>query len=137
MSTYPLILVAEDDYDERHIFLEAFKEIGAPAEVVHFFDDGESLLSFLDENAGETYPSLIVLDINMPKLGGKRTLEILKAHPSYKHIPVMIYSTMYGQTDLMEYSKMGALSFDRKPDDYYESVEVAKKFFNFASQKAK
>jgi len=110
------ILLAEDDADDRFFFTEAFagrQEIDIAA-----FENGVALLDRLQElKSTLTFPHLIVLDQNMPKLSGLETLRELKLDLHYSHIPVILYST-YTDERLRELGKSdGALLVLDKPLD--------------------
>jgi CheY-like chemotaxis protein len=71
--------------------------------------DGYELLCFLQQvKKGEAYPSIIVLEIDMPRLDGLETLELLKTDDIYRLIPVYILYTKSSEKDLTLYTKLGA-----------------------------
>ena len=76
MTEQATILVADDDNDDTALLKYAFNEAGIK-NPVRFVDDGEELLAFLKAaDAGEhPLPSLIFLDLNMPKIGGHEALK--------------------------------------------------------------
>lgn len=128
------ILIADDDEDERMFLLSAFKEIGIPSlDVLHFEENGELLLGYLKLLLPHQYPSLIVLDVNMPLMGGPETLKVLKSDNSYKDIPVMMFSTVRSEADAQKYIKLGAVSFDEKSNTHTGVITLARKFFDYAS----
>jgi CheY-like chemotaxis protein len=113
-----LILLAEDDQDDRIIFTEAFNEIANDEVRLEAVEDGIELINRLKELSEDDLPHLFVLDQNMPKMTGKATLAYLKAHDRFKNIPVIIYST-YPDTSLVnEFVNLGADQVIAKPDSY-------------------
>ena len=87
------ILLADDDEDDKLIIQDAMESLGA-GDVMMFANDGVHALEVLDLNfSAAMIPSLIVLDLNMPKLNGTNTLQRLKSDDRFKHIPIIIYST--------------------------------------------
>lgn len=85
--------MADDDPDDRAIIEDALAEFNA-GDVVQFANDGAHLMQLLNVAfTATTYPRLIVLDLNMPKLNGTQTLQQLKQDARFRHIPVIIYST--------------------------------------------
>lgn len=127
------ILIADDDEDERTLLTYAFNDIGVHCqEIVRFVEDGEALLSCLHALTPGSYPNLIVLDINMPKMDGIQTLKVLKRSPEYQHIPVMVFSTLADEKQIPEILKLGAISVDLKSLDYANTVHLARKFFDYA-----
>lgn len=111
------ILYADDDFDDRNLFSEAFLEI-KPGVSCITVSDGQELLKKL---TGETkLPDLIVLDVNMPVMDGRECLIALKRDRRLRTIPVVIYSTTTNPNEILDFYKLGALIFVRKPDTYAE-----------------
>ena len=92
MSTSHILLV-EDDADDRYIMHLAFTELNY-ADKVKVFNSGEDILRYLHNLPHSSlYPSLIVLDYNMPGMNGGEVLMRLKMDDSLRDIPVAMYST--------------------------------------------
>jgi CheY-like chemotaxis protein len=126
------ILVAEDDADDRMMIEEAFEE-SRLANEVHFVEDGEQLLSYLQREgefahlAGRPYPGVILLDLNMPKKDGREALRELKACPELCRIPVVILTTSQAEEDIVRTYGLGVSSFITKPvtfDGLVDAVNV-------------
>lgn len=92
MKSRSYLLYAEDDPDDV-VFLRdmlQFSDKDHPLITVH---DGLEVIHFLQEiKKGEAYPSLIILDIRMPRLDGIELLKLLKTDDMYRMIPVIIFS---------------------------------------------
>lgn len=87
------ILFVEDDVDDRYIMHQAFAEMGW-VDHVKMFSNGEDFFTYLRNLPNElNYPSLIVLDYNIPGLNGAELLSRLKNNELFASIPVVIYST--------------------------------------------
>lgn len=126
MRKKKLILIAEDDADDRLMINEAFMENNMPAGIV-FFENGAELIEYLysdDERNDRTLPDLILLDLNMPKMDGKTVLSKLKTHPSYKDIPVVILTTSRSREEEINVLAMGASGFFTKPSSFTELVRI-------------
>jgi two-component system response regulator len=65
-------------------------------------------------------PSLILLDLNMPRLSGKEVLALLKSDPDLKSIPVVVFTTSSREEDVIECYRIGANSYVPKPTDFAE-----------------
>jgi CheY-like chemotaxis protein len=87
-----LILYADDDADDQAWITEACQTMSVPFKL-HFVENGKEVFRYLSLLSGDQLPSLIVLDLNMPELDGKQTLQQLKINPGYEKIPVAIVST--------------------------------------------
>ncbi|GAA3954787.1 response regulator [Chitinophaga oryziterrae] len=127
------ILLADDDLEDRFIMQDAFNAIKLP-NVPFFVEDGEKVLEHLaaqmhsDEG---TLPSLVVLDLNMPRLSGRETLRELKNIAHYKDIPVIIFSSSLNEIEMHECRQLGALSYMVKPFTYEEYLLSAQHFYDF------
>src|SRR5947209_17025698 len=87
------ILFVEDDVDDRYVMHQAFVALGCD-EQVKMFSNGEDFFKYLYNLPSEvSYPSLIVLDYNIPGLNGAELLTKLKNDPALSVIPVVVYST--------------------------------------------
>lgn len=127
MQTYPQILIADDDPEDVFIMEMMCKEL-AFTEHIHFVQDGVTALEYLDTLLEKPLPALIVLDLNMPRLTGTQTLELLKQHPRYHLIRVIIYSTFLNEIQKQQCINLGAEAFVIKPDTYEEGLEIMQQF---------
>ena len=123
MKTKDYILIVDDDADDREILKDAFINTTQGKEFV-FIDNGEKLLSFLDENGANGLPSLILLDLNMPGKDGRETLREIKANKELAHIPIIIFTTSSSSRDKLTCYTLGANCFLTKPDTFNKLVEL-------------
>ncbi|MBD0332801.1 MAG: response regulator, partial [Chitinophagaceae bacterium] len=91
------ILYAEDDIDDRFFLSESISSNGLNADLV-YVSDGDEAIDYLETHS-ENLPSLIVLDLNMPRKNGWQTLTYLKSHLRFCNIPVIILSTSQNKFD--------------------------------------
>jgi len=127
MKKEKVILIAEDDADDRLLINEAFAEYGTSSMLI-FFDNGEELLNYLKDFSREEaaiLPDLFILDLNMPKTPGVEVLNYLKASNIFQDIPVVILTTSKSKDDEETVLKMGAAGFYSKPSSFSELVKVA------------
>lgn len=122
-----LILIAEDDADDRYLMKTALAETGI-SEEVQYVENGVELINFLDsikEENGETnYPKFILLDLNMPKMDGREVLRKIKSNESYRKIPVIVFSTTKNQMEVKRCYDLGANTYVVKPISYDTLVET-------------
>ena len=108
------ILYADDDSDDRFLLNEYILSTGLNADIVNV-TNGLEAISYV-EKAPEQLPSLIILDLNMPKMNGKETLRYLKTHPRFHSIPIFILSTSENETERRSCTASGAHSYFVKPN---------------------
>lgn len=126
MSDRKLILIAEDDPDDRFMINEAFQENDIRDEVM-FFDNGEELHKYLvkpDEKTGRKEPSLIMLDLNMPRMDGKTVLKKIRNCSTLNHVPVVILTTSKSLEDKKSIIRLGGADFYTKPSSFKELVNI-------------
>jgi CheY-like chemotaxis protein len=116
-----LIVFADDDADDRLLLLEAFEENKLSCKL-DFVEDGVALMNYLKKNEYE--PSLILLDINMPRKDGKQILKELKDNTLWRHIPVIMFTTSKSPEDIRMCYELGANSFIVKPSSFESLVDV-------------
>src|ERR1700754_1622238 len=93
MLQFPFMLIADDDEDDIYLLNSAFNESELKVKI-DFVQNGQEVFKYLDKiNGNNPLPDLIVLDLNMPLLGGRDTLLRLKEDLRYKNIPVVILTT--------------------------------------------
>ena len=124
-----IILMADDDSDDRLLALEAMHESRVLNEL-HFVEDGVQLLDYLrgkeDFRDRTLYPmpGLILLDLNMPKMDGREALAEIKADPRLRRIPVVILTTSKAEEDMVKGYDLGAASYITKPVTFDALVEL-------------
>ncbi|HUP12732.1 MAG TPA: response regulator [Niastella sp.] len=106
-------LLVDDDIDDIIIFQETLKKVDDKIQLF-YVHDGKDAIDFLANSKG-VLPSLIFLDINMPRMDGKECLRLLKHDERLKHIPVLMYTTSSQSTDIEETMMTGAMCFITKP----------------------
>ena len=126
-----IILMAEDDADDRLLAQDALAESGSVAEL-RFVQDGVQLLDYLNRRhefappAEAPKPGLIILDLNMPRMDGREALQLIKAHHEWKRIPVVVLTTSAAEPDIASVYELGAASYITKPVAFVSLVELMK-----------
>lgn len=118
-----IILLVEDNPDDEALTLRAFKRNKIANEVV-VVRDGAEALEYLFGTG--TYggrdmaimPEVILLDLNLPKVGGLDVLRQIRNDPRTKLLPVVILTTSKEEQDLIDSYSLGANSYIRKPVDF-------------------
>lgn len=116
------LLLADDDKDDCLFFKDALEELPVTAELttVH---NGEQLMQLLTERMGEL-PSVLFLDLNMPRKNGFECLSEIKLNEQFKDLPVIIFSTSFDQDVVNLLYKKGGQYYIRKPAEFSQLKKV-------------
>lgn len=109
------ILLIEDDADDAELTIHALKKHHLANPIVHI-DDGEKALDFLFSNRQK--PTLILLDLKMPRVDGIEILRKLKGDPQKKDIPVIALISSKEGRGYVESFQLKADAYMIKPVDY-------------------
>jgi two-component system, response regulator len=138
MKKKSVILIADDDSDDCYLIRLAFEDCKIDNPIV-FFKNGLEIVEYINKQ-DTTEPKsigLIILDLNMPKMNGKETLNNLKSNPFWRKVPVVVMTTSKAKEDIEECYDLGANSFISKPTSYEglnDAVKtMAKLWLNYAN----
>jgi CheY-like chemotaxis protein len=109
------ILYADDDVEDRMLFLEAFSKLEPTVSCITVCN-GKQLLQRIRE--AHSLPDLVFLDINMPVMDGRECLIEMKRDERLRTIPVVIYSTTSNKREVEALLGLGAISFIQKALTY-------------------
>ena len=127
------VLMADDDEDDRLLARDAFSECGVDVDL-RFVEDGQELLEYLHGHgrwADCPAPSLIMLDLNMPRKDGREALAAIKENPALRRIPVVVVTTSKAEEDVMRSYDLGVSSFISKPVTYEALLELVRTLSNY------
>jgi two-component system response regulator len=131
MSDTKVILLVEDSPDDVELTLRAFKRSHLMNPIV-VARDGIEALDFLfargphAERAGAPLPTLVILDLKLPKLDGLSVLKAIRADERTALLPVVILTSSKQEQDMMCGYSLGANSYVRKPVDFSEFLDAVK-----------
>ncbi len=119
------ILLVEDNPDDEALALRAFQKmkIDNPITIAR---DGVEALEYLfapGKNSNQR-PSVVLLDLKIPKIDGLEVLRRIRAHTITKLLPVVILTSSGEQRDVIDGYSSGANSYVRKPIDFNEFSEA-------------
>jgi two-component system, response regulator len=123
-----MILLVEDNDDDRDLALLAFKQAKVAGELAAVADGEQALQLLLPEGGaaeGKNAFKVVLLDLKLPKIDGLEVLRRIRAHPRTRYLPVVILTSSLEQTDLIECYRLGANSYLRKPVNFMDFVELA------------
>jgi CheY-like chemotaxis protein len=124
------ILLAEDNPNDVELTLSALDEHNLANEVV-VARDGEEALDYLYRR-GEFKmrepgsPTVVLLDLKMPKVDGLEVLRQIKSDPALKAVPVVVLTSSREERDIVESYELGVNAYVVKPVDFHEFVDAIK-----------
>lgn len=130
---YPVldILYVDDDVDDIEFVTRAFSRTVNNVNLV-VRNDGLQALEFLEERASIDLPCLIILDINMPRMGGKETLKEIRTDDRFDEIPVVFFTTSSYDADIL-FARQYRAGFITKPIDNRQMISIVDKFLEFCA----
>lgn len=120
-SSTPILLVEDDKVDRMRV-KRALRDLRI-TNPLRTASDGVEALEFLMDPHNDR-PCLILLDINMPRMGGIEFLRKAKALEGIRLIPVIVLTGSTADKDRMESFNLGVAGYMIKPPDYRQLVEV-------------
>jgi two-component system chemotaxis response regulator CheY len=139
-ETRPYIVLIDDDQDDLEMLNVLLEEHGVRTRI---FESGYSAISFFENGKDfAEFPSLIIVDYNMPLINGLDTLIRIKELENVNHIPVVIYSTTVNQLLIRTAREFGAYGCEcksvsltdlRKKSAYFADLarSFSEKSFNY------
>jgi two-component system response regulator len=113
--------MADDDPEDCMLARTAFEASGLEGEI-RFVEDGLELIDYF-RNGGPR-PHLILLDLNMPRLDGRKALAEIKSDSALQDIPVVILTTSRNEKDVKFCLDTGACDFKTKPVELEDWIEI-------------
>jgi two-component system response regulator len=125
------ILLVEDNPDDQALMLRAFKKNHILNEIVMARDGVEALSYLFGEGpyAGRdvsVQPQLVLLDLNLPRVGGLDVLRRIRADERTKYLAVVVLTSSKEEEDIIRSYSLGANSYVRKPVDFSAFGEAVK-----------
>jgi CheY-like chemotaxis protein len=125
------ILLVEDNPDDEVLTTHALKMSGLCNDIIVAHDGVEALEYLFGTGRYEgrdttEQPAVVLLDLNMPRMGGLEVLSHLRKDPRTLHLPIVILTTSREEQDMVASYERGANSFVRKPVDFEQFTEAAK-----------
>ena len=123
LGELPTILLVEDNIDDYHATIRSFKaaRLHNP---IHWCRTGTDALDYLKhegtyaQGQAGAMPALVLLDLNMPGLDGKKVLAAAKQDIKLKKIPIIVLTTSSDDRDVTQCYELGASTYIQKPVDF-------------------
>lgn len=131
-----VLLLVEDDVADQHLLLRAVEQ-GRLNFDVRIVGDGEEALDYLKHQGryaqmdAAPRPHLILLDLGMPRMNGKKLLTQIRRNIAWSTIPAIVFSTSTRESDMRETSFLGATAYIPKPSEPDRLVEILQNIETF------
>lgn len=131
MKRKAYIMLVEDNISDQ-VMVERALEDGKIACDLIILSNGEKALKSLKAMlVSDTLPDLILMDINMPVMDGKQTLQEIRANDELKHLPVVMLTTSNRDKDILESYRLGVNAYLTKPVLNSEFIKAIQQLENF------
>lgn len=127
--------MADDDDDDYMLTQNALKKSHLLNKLVRVAD-GEELMEYLLKtgryaDTSAQRPSVILLDLNMPKMDGREALKAIKSNKELRNIPVVVFTTSKAEEDIIRSYQLGVNSFITKPVTFDNLIDVMRTLGNY------
>lgn len=111
------ILCVDDDEDDLFFIKEVIEAQGHSFNIEQALNGWEAMNYLKNSLQKEQMPCLIIMDMNMPKMDGRQTIEKIKEHKELAQIPIVVFTTSSNAADKKYFESQG-ISFITKPFEY-------------------
>ncbi len=131
-----VILLAEDDPGDQELTRRALMDDVLRVDL-RIVENGEEALDYLYRRGpyaaegAAPRPDLFLLDLNMPRMGGREVLSRMKQDPELCGIPVVVLTTSNQEIDILKSYSLGCNSYIRKPVDLEQFINVVRTLENY------
>jgi len=116
------ILVIEDNSADVYLMEDALKQAGIGFEL-HSIEDGETARNYI-RFPNRVPPDLVLLDLNLPRIGGLELLRLIREQASFENVPVIVWSSLPSSKDRMEISEFQGTRVICKPSSFDGFLEL-------------
>jgi two-component system, response regulator len=125
-----VLLLVEDNPTDEKLTLRGFKKCGVANEIVVVRDGAEALDYLFGRGKyaaqiADQLPAVVLLDLNLPRVGGLEVLRQIRANERTKLLPVMVLTASKEEEDVVRSYTLGANAYVRKPVDFGDFATAA------------
>lgn len=128
MTNQRPILLVEDNPDDVELTVHALEQNGVKNPIIIARNSAEALERLFGKEGLEppALPAVVLLDLNLPKIGGIEILRQIRANERTKLLPVVVLTSSKEERDIVDSYAFGANSYVRKPVDFDEFHTAAR-----------
>ena len=119
--------LADDDEDDRILMKEALQEAHPDINIVES-ENGKELIENM-KDSDDLSETVVVVDMNMPKMNGLEAVEAIKSDPELSDVPTVMLSTSDSPELIRQAYDAGADDFITKPNSFMALIDIAKRIF--------
>ena len=127
MDNNKTVHLADDDEDDRMLFKEALQEADPNVKVVEA-QNGKELIENI-KNSNDLDDTVVVVDMNMPKMNGIETIKAIRDDRQIPDLPAVMLSTSNNPDLKKKAIEAGATDYFTKPNSFRALIDIAKKIF--------
>ena len=129
------VLLVEDNQADAEMTIDALREANLLNPVVHV-EDGVEALDYLEcrgplQDRRDGLPTVVLLDIKMPRMDGLEVLRHMRQSPQLKRLPVVMLSSSREESDLITSWDLGVNAYVVKPVDVRQFFEAVRRIGQF------
>lgn len=117
------IVIAEDNLADVVLVREALKAHQIDCELTHLKDGAEAVAALCGKNSKREDPDVILLDLNMPKIGGLELLAAIRNNGTLKNVPIIVLTSSPSPEEQQAARRLGVVVYLQKPSDLYEFID--------------
>lgn len=124
----PVILLVEDNPADVKLTRRALQKAGVKA-TLDVAEDGVEALDYLlgeGDRPARGHPSVVLLDLNLPRIDGHQVLQRIRREPRTRRLPVVVLTSSGEESDVVRSYDGGVNSYVRKPVDFESFVEATR-----------
>jgi CheY-like chemotaxis protein len=124
----PTVFLVEDNAADVDLFRMALADACVDCDLV-VFEDGSDLVDYVRRHRGETdgcMPDLVILDLNLPKIGGLEVLQMIRQEPDYQKVRIAVLSSSPSVRERDKLVSFQISEFITKPPDLDKYLEIGK-----------
>ncbi|KQR40903.1 response regulator [Deinococcus sp. Leaf326] len=131
MSQVPRLLLVDDSEADLYLLEAALEQHGEALDIALAHDGEEAMAALRSAAGGGRLPDLLVLDLNMPRMGGFEVLGAVRADPALRALRVVIFTTSTAKGDEQRAYELGATAFMTKPMQLGDFMALGPKLASF------
>ena len=117
------IAIVEDNIADVLLIQEALNAHHISFEIAHMKDGADAIATLCGKAPDYPNPDLILLDLNMPKIGGLEVLAAIRKDPQLRAVPVIVLTSSPAPEEQQAAHRLGVVHYVQKPVDLYEFID--------------